>query len=114
MSREQRRIADQERPTATCQRLKIDPDHICNYLQVSHPLGRKVQERWMWIWSCELTHMGKLKNNEKDLYLAYSQATEEEIKESFPKTYGLHLIKRDYLNKLYGIHGRRKEGTSGS
>jgi hypothetical protein len=103
MSLEQRRLADQERPTATCARLETDPDHICNHLEVSHPLGRVLpQMRWQWIWSCYLTHQGKLKSNEKDLYLAYKQASEEQIRSRYPKTYQDHLQKKSWLSAKYG------------
>lgn len=97
-----RKIAAFELPTAKCARLKTDPEHICDYLQISHPLGRKVQERWMFLYQCHRTHMGELKNNEKDKYLAYLQANEEDLRKTFPKTWQEHLQAKKYLISKYG------------
>lgn len=103
MTREQRTIADRERPRAVCQRRLLDPDHSCDRpLEVSHPLGRKVQYRWMWLWSCRRTHRGDFKNNEKDLFIVLQQATEEDIKLAFPKTYPDLIQKKKYLTSKYG------------
>lgn len=99
MTAEQRAIADRERPTAQCARRGEGGCYgaIC----VSHPLGRKVQKRWMWIWCCYRHHQGDLQNEQIGRLHAYRQATEEMIKMTYPKTWGEKIQDKKFLEKTY-------------
>lgn len=99
MTREQRKISDRERDNATC--IRMNEGGCTGKMDVSHPFGRKVQERWMWIWCCHEHHEGKRKNEEIGRLHCYQQTTEEEIKATFPKTYQIYLNDKKWLEKKY-------------
>jgi hypothetical protein len=99
MTSAQRRIADEERPTAVCARRA---EGGCDgYVQVSHPFGRKIQMRWMWVWICYEHHQGKKKNEQIGRLHAYRQATDEMIKQAFPKTWKAQFQEREWLKSKY-------------
>ena len=78
MTTQQRKLADQERPTAVCARVK---EGGCGgRLEVSHPFGRKVQERWMWLWVCTRHHRGELQNEQVAKMHAYNQASDDDLR----------------------------------
>lgn len=99
MEAKQRALANQERPDARC--LRIGEGGCSGELQVSHPFGRKVQERWLWIWECREHHMGKLKNEKIGRLHAYQQATDEMIKATFPKNWQEKLQDKRWLEEKY-------------
>lgn len=99
MTPEQRRTADAERPYAICGRRS---EGGCKgRLNVSHPYGRRIQERWMWFWCCEEHHTGKLKNTQKDKWIVLNQAGKWEF-DIYPKCTESWKQELSYLNTLYG------------
>lgn len=99
MNAEQRAISDKERPDAKCARM--GEGGCFGEMQVSHPFGRKIQERWMWIWCCKTHHMGELKNEQIGRLHAYRQATDDMIKKTFPKNWQEKLHDRKWLENKY-------------
>lgn len=97
MNKEQRKIAEAERPMARCGRRSEGGCY--GRLNVSHPFGRRIQERWMWFWCCETHHTGSLKNESIGKWIVLNQATEEDLRRS--KIYGMLKQEREYLNKKY-------------
>lgn len=95
MTREQRKIADRERDGASCARM--NEGGCAGRLEVSHPFGRKIQKRWQWIWCCTRHHRGDLQNESIGRLHAYQQATDEMVKETYPKTYKLMLQDKKFL-----------------
>ena len=101
MTPEQRKIADAERPKAICARIR--EGGCSGRLEVSHPFGRRVQKRWMWIWCCHEHHEGTRKNEKIGLLHCYLQADDEEIIDTFPKTYKIYLQEKKWLKQEYRI-----------
>ena len=99
MTQELRTIVEAEMPTAKCARLSAE----CHgRLTVEHPFGRVVQERWLFIYLCYHHHLGKGYNKEMNQYLAYAQASDGEMKRTFPKTSESHQTKKRWLTEKYG------------
>lgn len=99
MTSDLKAIVNAEIGRAWCSR--NDEGGCSGRLEVSHPLGRKVQKRWMFHYLCTQHHRGELKNNAKDKYIVYKQADDELIKQTFPKTFKQHLQEKKYLTDLY-------------
>lgn len=99
MTREQREIADRERPGAVCGR--AHEGGCSGRLNVSHPYGRRIQERWMWFWCCERHHTGDLKNTKKDKYMVLLQGNEEDFSK-YPKAAPNWRQDKEYFLRLYG------------
>lgn len=99
MTREQRKMADEESEFANC--LRMGEGKCAGRLEVSHPFGRKVQFRWMWLWACHNHHEGEEKNEEIGRLHCYQQATEEDIKTAFPKTWKQYLNDKNWLETKY-------------
>ena len=74
MTKEQRRIADSERPTAVCARRS--EGGCSGPINVSHPFGRRIQERWLWCWICKEHHTGELKSESIGRWIVLNQAGE--------------------------------------
>lgn len=99
MNAEQRRIADAERPYAVCGRRS---EGGCKgRLNVSHPYGRRIQERWLWCWICEEHHTGKLKNESIGKWIVLNQAKPEDFAK-YKKSEAGWVQELRYLNTIYG------------
>jgi len=95
-------MADKERPTAKC--VRANELNCKGVLEVSHPFGRRIQKRFMWVWMCERHHRGDLKNEQLGRFYCYEQASETDLKETYPKTWEMYARERDYLRKKYDAY----------
>ena len=86
--------------TPSCARYK---EGMCQgRMTIEHAFGRTNQKRWQLIWLCWRCHLGDRLDKELNRHLAYQQATEQEIKDTFPKTFKQHLQAKKYLSEKYG------------
>ena len=63
--------------------------------------GRQVNERWAIIPCCPSHNRGPLLNKELNRHLAYQQATEDDLKKTFPRTFTYHLREKARLARKY-------------
>ena len=76
-------------------------------ITIEHVFGRKKENEWNCIFLCERHHsVGEwqncgLLNKEINRLHAYQQATDDDIKSTFPKTYNLYFGDRKWLEKKY-------------
>lgn len=92
-----------ERPQVCARRNKDCEGRIT----IEHVFGRKNERAWNCIFLCERHHsvgawqnIGLLNKEINRLY-AFQQTTEEEIKDTFPKTYQLYLKDKKWLENKY-------------
>lgn len=77
-------------------------DGDCNgRLTVEHVFGRTKQPRWTLIFLCWYHHLGGGLDKKKNRYLAYQQATDEMIIETYPKTASQKLQDKKWLEEKY-------------
>lgn len=95
-----RKQISKELEAAKCAR--IGEGTCSGKITVEHAFGRIKQPRWSLVFLCWYHHLGAGLNKELNKHLAYSQVTEKEIKETWPKTYEIYLRERDYLKQKYG------------